>query len=1198
MRIRTRIIGAALLVTGTVNMLYTTYFIDKERDDAIANLYATIEETNQLLNVVTAGPLYDGNLVQLNTNLESFFRNPDIVEIRLTEYRGDISITRERTTDTDLGERLDSKVVITRGIDDLGEIHTVYTTANIEKRLRQSRNEIVFFSALLIIGLFFVIYIAVRRVTLPIDRLTVAAHAMAEGKLEQKINTGGNDELAVLGRSFVRMRDAIQEKMADLADNNRQLADEVTQRREAEQQRDRLVSVLEATPDFIGMADQHGNAIYLNQAGMAMSGANNHTIKQWHIRDFHPQWAADLIQNVAIPATLQTGFWSGETAMLDKDGNEFPVSQVLISHKDAQGNLLYFSTIVRDITERRLAEQKLRASEASLKEAQRLAHIGSWELDLSDNHLEWSDEIFRIFEINRKQFTASYDAFVQAIHPEDREMVDKAYRDSVAKRTNYEIDHRLLMPDGRIKYVRERGETYYDGDQAIRSFGTIQDITDRKQAEIALRDSETRLNNVLSVIGEGIWDWELTSDTIRHNLRWCQLLGLDENYLEHPLTEFANLLHDDDREMVMQRIQRCLEGGGAYQSEHRMRRADGEIIWVQDRGDVVKRDSQGEALRMVGSFSNITERKRAEQALLDSKQQLEQRSSMLEIVNSLTQHLHATLDIEAIAEAAVDGLHSYTHAPHIAFYQADSEAGCLKLIAYHGLNNQGAQLSADQPLEHSAAGAALNQREMLVHTDIQNDQRLSSKTKPVLLQLGLHSMITLPLFYRDEDLGTIQILFPDASSFTALELDTYRAIGQAVSLALANAAQRDQLEERVVQRTAQLAAAKEEAERANRAKSEFLSRMSHELRTPLNAIIGFSQLLESEGDLTEFQLDFAQEILRAGRHLLELINDVLDLARIEAGKLTVSNEPVQILPILEECLTLIKPLAEYRGVRITKVSHPCGLSVFADSTRLKQVVLNLLSNAVKYNREQGTVTIICKPIGEHIQIRITDTGTGLTPEQQTRLFTSFERLEADKAAIEGTGIGLALSKRLTELMQGTIGVESELSTGSTFWIQLLAAEVGEEAAESQPLTPSPAMLSHDPTDQTATSPHQWDILCIEDNPANLRLFNRILARRQNIRILSAGTPNLGLELAQSHLPTLILLDINLPEMDGYAVMECLRTSEATRHIPVVAISANAMPKDLARGKAAGFHDYLTKPLDVNRLLQVVDDIIEPLTSDQ
>ena len=389
-----------------------------------------------------------------------------------------------------------------------------------------------------------------------------------------------------------------------------------------------------------------------------------------------------------------------------------------------------------------------------------------------------------------------------------------------------------------------------------------------------------------------------------------------------------------------------------------------------------------------------------------------------------------------------------------------------------------------------------------------------------------------------------------------------------------------ELEERVATRTAELSRALAEAERANSAKSDFLSRMSHELRTPLNAIIGFGQLLEQDlGD--EEQVDSVREILHGGRHLLELINEVLDLSRIEAGKMTLSLEPVQLGPLLAECLVLIRPLAQAQSITVMAQEVECAVQLRADRVRLKQVLLNLLSNAVKYNREGGSVSVCCLNEDDALTIRISDTGAGMPAEHVARLFRPFERLGADEHSIEGTGIGLALSKRLMQLMGGTIGVDSKPGEGSTFWVRLPGCEPADGTGDA-----AEAGESSEP--ETDATRRKRKVLCIEDNPANLRLIERVLARRPDISVLSATTPGLGLQLAMSHMPELILLDINLPDIDGYDVMKCLRENAATQYIPVVAVSANAMPRDLARAQMAGFAEYVTKPIDIERLLAAVD----------
>jgi signal transduction histidine kinase len=433
--------------------------------------------------------------------------------------------------------------------------------------------------------------------------------------------------------------------------------------------------------------------------------------------------------------------------------------------------------------------------------------------------------------------------------------------------------------------------------------------------------------------------------------------------------------------------------------------------------------------------------------------------------------------------------------------------------------------------------------------------------------------------------------------------DRLNRLPPAVRRALAEAAERAErrraddevrrlnaeLEQRVIERTQALAAANEallkarqEAERANVAKSEFLSRMSHDLRTPLNAILGFAQLLigeENEADRAEY----ARQILAGGRHLLELINEVLDIARIESGQLSLSPEPVQVSEVARQVLDLVAPLAAAQNITLTLESDPCNeLPVIADRQRFAQILVNLVSNAVKYNRPGGSVTINCTPDpGKRLRISVTDTGAGIPPEKLKLLFQPFERLGADTSSIEGTGLGLALSRGLAAAMKGTMGVESVVDRGTTFWLELPVSELVPIAASEIADVPRAAVRR----DVFGT------ILYIEDNQSNVRLMERILRRRPFVKLLHAASGVAGIAMAREHQPSAIFLDLHLPDVPGEEVLRRLWEAHELRPIPVAVLSADAMAGQMRRVKASGAAAYLVKPLDIGQVLSLVDKLL-------
>jgi PAS domain S-box-containing protein len=794
------------------------------------------------------------------------------------------------------------------------------------------------------------------------------------------------------------------------------------------------------------------------------------------------------------------------------------------SARDQAGQPGHLLGVVQDVNKRKQAELALLASERRVHEAQTLAHLGNWEADLDTGAMYWSEEIYRIFGRDPAHFKPGTASFFGAVQTDDMARVRRGVR-QILRQGRGELVHRIVRPNGQVRHVQEliraeRGAL----PRQWRLSGTLQDVTERIVAEARLRESEKRFSFAVEGAGDGIWDWDIDSGSMQFSGHYESMLGYAGGELDARMTAWLRGIHPDDLGAVRQALQDDPATWHAVHTitlEFRLRCKDGSYKWVLCRATVVERDGMGKALRMIGIHSDISERKVAELKLAA-------RETLLSAILNSTRQGFWFIDKDGIT--------------------TDVNPSMCAILGYsrEQLLGRGIGEFADE------ANAAIFRRELRLR------ERGASEPYEVALK-------------RSDGRNVFCLNIP--SLLYDLSGERTGSVGIFTDISDLKNAHRE-----LAEFNTRLSLAREAAERANAAKSDFLSSMSHELRTPMNAIIGFAQMLEYDAELNEDQQDNVHEVLKAGRHLLHLINEVLDLAKIESGHVDLSLEPVALAAIVEECLQLIAPLAARRSLAL-QVDIPARLAVRADRVRLKQVLLNVLSNAVKYNREGGRITLCAEGAApDRLRVLITDTGSGIEPERMGQLFQPFSRLGAEHGEVEGTGIGLTITRRLTELMGGQIGVTSEVGAGSTFWVELPSADMAE----------ADDCAGYNAASRGAAPVHSYRILCIDDNPANLKLMAQILGKRRQISLVSSHNPQLGIELAIAHQPDLILLDINMPGMDGYQVLDVILADRRLRRIPVIAVTANAMPRDVERGRAAGFVAYLTKPLDVGEFLNTID----------
>lgn len=815
-----------------------------------------------------------------------------------------------------------------------------------------------------------------------------------------------------------------------------------------------------------------------------------------------------------------------------KDGTMFWNELQIAPVHDERGKLTHFIGVNMDVSERVRGSEALKKSEEKLRATLESTLDGILAVD--DNGL--------ILFANR-QFIDLWCVPEELALPgqPDQHLLDTVehqltdplkFRKTVQNiyRSGQDSQDLLEFADGRI--IERHSKPLVSAGKVGGRVWSFHDITEIKRAERAVEYHKERLRRGQIFANIGTWEWNIQSGDLFWSERIAPLFGYPDGNLETSYENFLNAIHPDDRQAVVDAVDACLKRDVPYNIEHRVIWPDGTERWLLERGAVV-RDDAGKATQMLGVVQDIDNRKRAELALAEREKYLR-----------IFQHIVDSV-VDGVITIGADGIiHSF------------NPAACA-IFGYRKSDIVGRKVNELMPEPHRSEHDNYLQRYCATGTG-----KIINRQLELVGRRADGSEFPL-------EIAVSEIKLSDDLLFVGLARDI---------------TERKRAEQELI-------TARDTADRASQAKSDFLSSMSHELRTPMNAILGFGQLMQYDETLSDTQKEDVEEILKAGRHLLDLINEILDLAKIESGRISLSIEPVRIAPIIEECLNMVSTQADKRRINLHSDTHE-DLSVQADQTRLKQALLNLISNAIKYNREGGIVTVETRLKGsEYLSIQITDTGRGIPKERLHELFQPFNRLDAEYSAIEGTGIGLTISRRIVEMMGGAIEVESEVGVGSRFMITL-------PAAWNPTLLESPKTSAAIETPTLQSRSRQQLVLYIEDNPSNIRLVSQILERQRHIRLITAHTPELGIELARAHRPDLILLDINMPNLNGFQVLSIFQNDPIVKSAPVVAITANAMPRDIERGKAAGFADYLTKPLDIAQFNSVLDDLFNRLQNDR
>ncbi len=824
-----------------------------------------------------------------------------------------------------------------------------------------------------------------------------------------------------------------------------------------------------------------------------------------------------------------------------------------------------------DITDRRQAEEALRISSERLQLATHAAQIGVWDWDVVNNELLWDESMYKLYGVRREDFGGAYDAWACAIHPADRAYAEGEIQAALRGEHEYAPEFRIVRPDGSIRYLKAESKTIYDRDgKPLRMIGTNIDITERKQAEEALRKSEAEHRQIVATAREGIWVLGPDMTTTMVNARMVELLGYAaEELIGRPMDAF---MFDPDIPDHQKKMQARLKGV-SENYERRFRRKDGQAIWTLASATPIY-DENRHVNGSFAMFTDITERKHSEAV----------NAARLHLIQFASAHSLEELLEEALnqAEKLTDSLLGFYH-----FLDADQKSLSLQAWSTRTKEHFCKALGQDMHYAIDEAGVwadCVREQRAVMHNDYAalphrkgmpegHAVLIRELVTPVFREQKIVAILGMgnkPAEYTDEDVGAVSQL-----------ADLAWEIGERKRAEQELAHYHQHLEEAVQERTEELRLARDAAEAANRAKSAFLANMSHELRTPLNAILGFSPLMCADQALTSGQHETLEVINNSGKHLLKLINDVLEIAKIEAGKVQLEISTFDLHELVREVGGMMRLRAQQKGLQLTlEQASDLPRYIRGDEARLRQILLNLVGNAVKFTGTGGvTLRLGTMKKARILVIEVADTGPGISAADRQHLFKPFVQLASGETQ-GGTGLGLSIVHQFVRLMDGSISVTSAAGEGTQFQVVLPLDKAEEDAVAGH------ASESHGEVMGLQPGQTSRRILIAEDQHENQLLLSKLMADL-GMQVKTVVNGEECVALFRSWRPDLIWMDRRMPVMDGEEATRRIRQLPGGDQVKIVAVTASAFMEEHAQMIAAGMDDIVRKPYRINEIYEAM-----------